>query len=126
MTNPLRRLCVFTGSREGKNVVYSQSAELMASEMLQRQIDLVYGGGTIGLMGKIAKAIHQGTIYISYAFCNQYLRNVITGGGKVLGVIPKAFITLETHGDLIGEVCIFKEMRNELLQNDFLANRRSL
>jgi predicted Rossmann-fold nucleotide-binding protein len=96
----------------------------MASEMLQRQIDLVYGGGTIGLMGKIAKAIHQGNIYISCAFSNQYLKNVVTGGGRVLGVIPKTFITLETHGDLIGEVCLFKEKYKDLLKNDPFGNRR--
>jgi predicted Rossmann-fold nucleotide-binding protein len=61
-TLSLRRLCVFTGSHEGNNPIYAQSAEELASEMLRRQIDLVYGGGTIGLMGKVAKTIQQGYI----------------------------------------------------------------
>ena len=55
---------------------------------------LVYGGGTIGLMGILARAVHR-------------------RGGKVHGVIPEALLKYETNGDStpnVGETTVVKDM----------------
>jgi uncharacterized protein (TIGR00730 family) len=67
----MKRICVFCGSSPGTNPVYAQAAKGLGAALAKRGIELVYGGGTIGLMGTVA----NGTL---------------EAGGKVIGVIPKA------------------------------------
>jgi uncharacterized protein (TIGR00730 family) len=67
----LRRICVFCGSSPGTNDVYREAAQAVGRLLCQRGIELVYGGGNVGLMGVIADACLQ-------------------GGGRVIGVIPEA------------------------------------
>ena len=66
---PTRRLCVFCGSSPGTKPAYSESARQFAAELVRRRLGLVYGGGSVGLMGVLADA-------------------VLDGGGEVIGVIP--------------------------------------
>jgi uncharacterized protein (TIGR00730 family) len=72
----LGRVCVFCGSNTGDAPVYRHEAERLADAMLTRKIDLVYGGGCVGLMGILADA-------------------VLKGGGHVIGVIPDALVARE-------------------------------
>jgi uncharacterized protein (TIGR00730 family) len=72
----LGRVCVFCGSSTGAAPVYREEAERLAHAMLARKIDLVYGGGCVGLMGILADA-------------------VLRGGGHVIGVIPDALVARE-------------------------------
>ncbi|MCA9100095.1 MAG: TIGR00730 family Rossman fold protein [Planctomycetales bacterium] len=67
----MRRLCVFCGSSAGAESAYAASTAQLGTTLAERGLDLVYGGGGIGLMGVIADA-------------------VIAGGGNVIGVIPHA------------------------------------
>ncbi len=69
-------LCVYCGSSPGAHADYSQLAHDFGTEMAQRGITLVYGGGKVGLMGVLADA-------------------VLAGGGKVIGVIPRQLVDLE-------------------------------
>ncbi|RWV90609.1 hypothetical protein GW17_00047172, partial [Ensete ventricosum] len=63
-----RRVCVFCGSSPGKKASYQLAAtqlghELVSSSIVlyvQRNIDLVYGGGSVGLMGLVSQAVHDG------------------------------------------------------------------
>jgi uncharacterized protein (TIGR00730 family) len=71
MTAPLHRICVFAGSNVGHQLAYAQAAELLGRTLAQQKIGLVYGGGGVGLMGKLADA-------------------ALAGGGEVIGVIPEA------------------------------------
>ncbi|KAF7817638.1 cytokinin riboside 5'-monophosphate phosphoribohydrolase LOG1-like [Senna tora] len=64
-----RRICVFCGSSPGKNQSYQLAAIQLANQLVESNIDLVYGGGSIGLMGLISQAVFD-------------------GGRHVLGVIP--------------------------------------
>ena len=77
----MKRLCVFCGSSRGARAEYAAAAHALAAAMLARKIDLVFGGGHVGLMGVIADA-------------------VLAGGGHVTGVIPHALIAREIahHG----------------------------
>ncbi len=62
-------VCIFCGSSPGKNPIYAETAGRMATALASSNCTLVYGGGKVGLMGKLADT-------------------VIANGGKVIGVIP--------------------------------------
>lgn len=72
----LRRLCVFCGSKVGTDERYQTAAVELGRLMVREGIGLVYGGGSIGLMGVIADA-------------------VLSEGGEVIGVIPESLATEE-------------------------------
>ncbi|XP_065848100.1 cytokinin riboside 5'-monophosphate phosphoribohydrolase LOG1-like [Euphorbia lathyris] len=80
-----RRICVFCGSSPGKNPSFQLSALQLAHQLVERNIDLVYGGGSIGLMGLVSQAVYD-------------------GGRHVLGVIPKTLMPREITGETVGEV----------------------
>ncbi|CAH1439812.1 unnamed protein product [Lactuca virosa] len=80
-----KRICVFCGSSPGKNPIYRLAAVQLGNQLVERNIDLVYGGGSIGLMGLISQAVYD-------------------GGRHVIGVIPKSLMTKEITGETIGEV----------------------
>ncbi|KAG9449417.1 hypothetical protein H6P81_009382 [Aristolochia fimbriata] len=79
------RICVFCGSRTGYNPAFSDAALQLGKQLVKRKIDLVYGGGSVGLMGLIS-------------------RTVFNGGRHVLGVIPEALLPHEVLGETIGDV----------------------
>ncbi|CAI0382763.1 unnamed protein product [Linum tenue] len=85
MRSRFRRVCVFCGSSPGKNPSYQLAALQLAKELVEREIDLVYGGGSIGLMGLVSQAVYE-------------------GGRHVLGVIPKTLMPREITGEPVGEV----------------------
>jgi uncharacterized protein (TIGR00730 family) len=72
----LRRVCVFCGSAVGRSPRYREAAEALARGLLTRAIGLVFGGGSVGLMGVMADA-------------------VLAGGGAVTGVIPHGLAVRE-------------------------------
>ncbi|XP_062164183.1 cytokinin riboside 5'-monophosphate phosphoribohydrolase LOG5-like [Alnus glutinosa] len=80
-----QRVCVFCGSSTGKRTCYSDAALELAQELVSRRLDLVYGGGSIGLMGLVSQEVHR-------------------GGGHVLGIIPKTLMSKEITGETVGEV----------------------
>ncbi|GLJ23742.1 hypothetical protein SUGI_0450220 [Cryptomeria japonica] len=80
-----KTVCVFCGSSQGKKKSYQTAAVELANELVSRNIDLVYGGGSIGLMGLVSQAVYN-------------------GGGHVLGVIPKTLMSREITGETVGEV----------------------
>lgn len=55
----LKRICVFCGSKHGASASYTAGAQALARTMVQHRIGLVYGGGTVGLMGEIARAVRR-------------------------------------------------------------------
>lgn len=65
----------------GNSEIYAQAAESLAKEMGRRNWDLVYGGGSTGLMGVVASS-------------------VIKEGQKVTGIIPHALIERERDGEV--------------------------
>ncbi|XP_031488358.1 cytokinin riboside 5'-monophosphate phosphoribohydrolase LOG8-like isoform X1 [Nymphaea colorata] len=80
-----KRICVFCGSSSGNRTVFSDAALDLGNELVKRKINLVYGGGSAGLMGLIAKTVFD-------------------GGCHVLGVIPTALMPLEICGKPVGDV----------------------
>ncbi|WP_422481539.1 TIGR00730 family Rossman fold protein [Pleomorphochaeta sp. DL1XJH-081] len=55
----IANLCVFCGSSEGRNPLYMQAAHTLAIEMANRRINLVYGGGGAGIMGKLSSTLRH-------------------------------------------------------------------
>ena len=72
----MKRICVFCGSRPGVRPAYRAAAEAVGGLLAERGIELVYGGGNVGLMGIVADA-------------------VLAGGGEVVGVIPQQLVDWE-------------------------------
>ncbi|TVU25996.1 hypothetical protein EJB05_28520, partial [Eragrostis curvula] len=54
-----KRICVFCGSRHGNKTAYRAAAIDLAEQLVSREIDLVYGGGSIGLMGLVSEAVFR-------------------------------------------------------------------
>jgi uncharacterized protein (TIGR00730 family) len=67
--NNIKRICVYCGSGPGKNPKFIKAATAFGKILASNGIGLVYGGGTIGLMGAISES-------------------VLDHGGQVIGVIP--------------------------------------
>ena len=74
--NHVRKLAVYCGSASGTQPVFADATRATARAMADAGVDLVYGGGRLGLMGIIADS-------------------VLELGGKVYGVIPTALVDLE-------------------------------
>jgi uncharacterized protein (TIGR00730 family) len=72
----LRSVAVFCGSSSGRDPRYREAAESLAGVMVERGIELVYGGGHVGLMGAVADAM-------------------LAAGARVTGVIPKGLFRRE-------------------------------
>ena len=70
LVTPIRSICVYCGSGDGKNPAYKKAAETLGHAMASQGIGLVYGGGSLGLMGEVA-------------------RTVLKHRGRVTGIIPE-------------------------------------
>ncbi len=53
----LNQVCVYCGSGAGENPAYAESARILGRALAKARIRLVYGGGSVGLMGIIARAV---------------------------------------------------------------------
>jgi uncharacterized protein (TIGR00730 family) len=89
--NQLSTLCVYCGANGGHQPVYAEVAAALGRELGRRGIGLVYGGGSVGLMGTVARATLQ-------------------AGSPVTGVIPTSLTTRELMGHPIGELIIVPTM----------------
>ncbi|KAF9601783.1 hypothetical protein IFM89_022951 [Coptis chinensis] len=60
-----KRVCVFCGSSTGNRDCYRDAAVELGQELVSRKLDLVYGGGSVGLMGLVSQAVHHGGGHIT-------------------------------------------------------------
>jgi uncharacterized protein (TIGR00730 family) len=93
----MKRICVFCGSSPGARPAYTAAARHLGQVLAHRHIELVYGGGNVGLMGQIARA-------------------VVDAGGHVIGVIPR---------DLADKDVAFKELADLRIVNN-MHERKAL
>ena len=87
----IKSLAVFCGSKNGVNPLYRQHAAQLGRLMAANGIQLVYGGGNVGIMGLIAD-------------------EVMHAGGKVIGVIPQVLIEWERQHTAISELIVVDNM----------------
>ncbi|XP_024369696.1 probable cytokinin riboside 5'-monophosphate phosphoribohydrolase LOGL10 isoform X3 [Physcomitrium patens] len=98
-----KRICVFCGSSSGKKDIFSNVALSLGRELVSRKVDLVYGGGSIGLMGQVAQTVHG-------------------GGGHVIGVIPTALMGKDLCGQTVGELRTVRDMHQRKAEMAGLAD----
>jgi uncharacterized protein (TIGR00730 family) len=65
----IRNVCVYCGSNTGADAAYAEAARKLGELLAKDHVGLVYGGGSLGLMGELA-------------------RSVLEHGGRVTGIIP--------------------------------------
>lgn len=72
----LKSLCVYCGSRMGDRPIFGEAATTLGKSMADHKVKLIYGGGSMGLMGTIASTVRD-------------------NGGDVFGVIPDFLVKAE-------------------------------
>ncbi|MCK4569733.1 MAG: TIGR00730 family Rossman fold protein [Bacteroidales bacterium] len=92
----MKKICVFCGSSKGIKVTYAVMAERLADALVEKDIELVYGGADIGLMKSIAD-------------------RVLALGGKVTGVMP---------GNLAQKEILHKNMTETILVEDMQERKK--
>lgn len=88
---PVRTVCVYCGSGFGGDPAFTQAAQDLGRALAQAGIGLVYGGGNVGLMGTVARA-------------------VLENGGHVTGIIPDFLKSRERMLDEIQETIVVGDM----------------
>ncbi|MFO7169238.1 MAG: TIGR00730 family Rossman fold protein [Chloroflexota bacterium] len=86
------RVCVYCASSDWIDEVYFAAARALGEGMARRGWPLVYGGGSVGLMGELARTIHA-------------------AGGTVIGVIPRALLDYEVGYRDADELIVTATMR---------------
>ncbi len=107
MTRKIGSICVFCGSRAGNPEHFARTADRAGRTLARYGIDLVYGGGHVGLMGIVADA-------------------ALEQGGRVFGVIPRVLADKElAHTGLtrlhIVENMHQRKMKMAALSDGFIA-----
>ncbi len=87
----MKRVCVFCGSATGAHPDYAAAARELAAELARRKVGLVYGGGSVGLMGVLADT-------------------ALALGGEVIGVIPRGLATRELLHTGVTEIRLVHSM----------------
>ncbi len=99
----MKSICVFCGSNVGAKPIYTDIAREVGQRLLEKNITLIYGGGSIGLMGVVA---------------NEIMR----GGGKVIGVIPHFLNRKEVGHHGVSELILVDTMHERKAKMATLAD----
>ena len=105
MTNrkTIQRVCVYCGSSVGARPEYSVVATTLGRLLAARDIELVYGGGHVGLMGAVADG-------------------ALSAGGRVIGVIPRALMDRELGHTAIQDLRVVADMHERKMTMAGLAD----
>lgn len=93
----LKRICVYCGSSNGAPERYFDTARAVGARIAARGIDVVYGGGNVGLMGCVADA-------------------ALAAGGKVYGVIPEKLRAFELAHQGLTELFVTDTMHQRKMK----------
>jgi len=81
----MKSILVYCGANYGKNPAYRETAKTLGTRLATDGIKLIYGGGSVGLMGVVADA-------------------VLASGGHVVGVIPDFLVKMEVGHKSLSEM----------------------
>ena len=90
-TNNIRNVCVFLGSSLGNREIYKEATELLAKELISNGYQIVYGGGSNGLMGVLGDT-------------------AVDAGGYITGIITEQLDDIEVGHQGLNELIIVKNM----------------
>jgi len=99
----INSICIYCGSSPGRQATYASAAISVAETLVNRNIRLVYGGASIGLMGMVAD-------------------HVLKLGGQAIGVIPKALAHKEVAHQNLTELHITQSMHERKMHMAELAD----
>jgi uncharacterized protein (TIGR00730 family) len=89
--NRIKNLCIYCGSRAGRLESYADAARALAESLVKRDIGLVYGGASVGIMGIVAD-------------------HMLQLGGRAVGVIPESLMRREIAHDGLTELHVTPSM----------------
>ncbi len=98
-------MLVFCGSSPGARPEYAEAATALGGLLASRELELVYGGASVGLMGAVADA-------------------VLAGGGKAIGVIPNRLVQAEVAHAGLTDLRIVETMHERKALMAELSRRR--
>jgi cytokinin riboside 5'-monophosphate phosphoribohydrolase len=98
-----RSVCVFCSSAGGLPEAYRSAARDLGRELARRGHRLVYGGGNVGLMGELARSVHE-------------------HGGTMVGVIPQGLVDRELAYDPADELLVTETLRERKAEMDARAD----
>ncbi|RNL84502.1 TIGR00730 family Rossman fold protein [Sinomicrobium pectinilyticum] len=99
----MKRITVYCGSNDGNDPVYKAQAFLLGKTLAQRNIELIYGGAHVGLMGAIADG-------------------ALGEGGKVTGVLPGFLRNKEIAHEKLTELLLVETMSQRKIKIEELAD----
>ncbi|MEP0519166.1 MAG: TIGR00730 family Rossman fold protein [Hyphomicrobiales bacterium] len=94
-------ICVYCGAGSGTDPAHLKAATELGTLLAKQDIRLIYGGGTMGMMGAVSDA-------------------VVDNGGKVTGVIPKFLLDMEGSSEDL------KRLDEVILTEDMHARKRTM
>jgi uncharacterized protein (TIGR00730 family) len=97
------RICVFCGTNPGERPEYGAAARALGKLLADEDIELVYGGASVGIMGELADAVHE-------------------GGGHVTGIIPQQLMKKEAAHTGIPDLIVVASMHQRKSQMADLAD----
>lgn len=87
----MKAVCVYCGANAGRSPIYTQAAARVGRTLAERNLELVFGGGRVGLMGVVADA-------------------ALAAGGRVCGVIPRQLVDAEVAHTGLSELIVVDTM----------------
>src|SRR5271165_6682298 len=87
----INAVCVYCGSSPGADPAFAEAAKALGKSLAQNGVRLVYGGGSVGMMGTLARA-------------------VLDNGGKVTGIIPEFLTGKERPKPLTDDMIVTRDM----------------
>lgn len=99
----MKRICVFAGSNAGARGTYAAAARTLAAACAERGLGIVYGGGSVGLMGQLADA-------------------ALAARAEVIGVIPRPLATKELAHTGLTELRVVDSMHERKATMNALAD----
>lgn len=87
----VNRVCIYCGSRSGRGSDYTEAAAALADALCDRDLGLVYGGASVGMMGTVADG-------------------VLARGGEAIGVIPESLVSREVAHQGLSELLVTPDM----------------
>ena len=89
--NTINSICVFCGSGNGNDPAFKAATIKLGQLLAKNNIELIYGGGDMGLMGTISKAVRE-------------------SNGKVTGIIPEFLLKYQNENSDSSDLIVTKDM----------------
>lgn len=99
----MKSIAIFCGSAAGNDPIFIDTARHVGQVLAENQIQLIYGGGKVGLMGAVADS-------------------VLAHGGQVIGVMPKALVDREIAHAGLTKLYVVDNMHQRKMQMSELAD----